>query len=169
MPKTTATQNNGKDSEASSKSHFTKAMEEARAGAQALGKETLGKADKYREKLQQTGEDLAGQARTKTGQAKEKAEGLANEGKAKASQAISSLGKLVEQQGDTIDDALSGEYGDYARRAGKSIQNAATRLDEKSFGEMGDDAKEFVRKSPALAVGMAAAAGFLLARMFSRK
>jgi ElaB/YqjD/DUF883 family membrane-anchored ribosome-binding protein len=169
MSKTSTTPKNGKDAEASSKSHFNKAMEEARAGAQALGKETLGKADQYREKLQQTGEELAGQARAKSGQAKDKAQGLANEGKTKASQAMSGLGKLVEQQGDTIDDAVSGEYGDYARRAGKSIQDAATRLDEKSFAEMSDDAKEFVRKSPALAVGMAAAAGFLLARMFSRK
>ena len=33
-------------------------------------------------------------------------------------------------------------------------------------GELADDAKEFVRNSPGLAVGLAAAAGFLLARVF---
>ena len=39
-------------------------------------------------------------------------------------------------------------------------------LDEKSFEELGEDAKEFVRKSPGLAIGIAAVAGFLVSRLF---
>lgn len=156
-------------SESAAKSHFTKAMEEAKAGAQALGKDALGKAGEYREKLHQAGDGLAGQAREKSGEAREKAQEFAKEGKSRASKAISSLGKMVADQGDAIDGAVGGSCGDYARRAGQSIQQTATRLDEKSFEEMGEDAREFVRKSPALAVGMAAAAGFMLARLFSRK
>lgn len=45
-------------------------------------------------------------------------------------------------------------------------QDAAAKLDAKELGELGEDAREFVRKSPGLAVGMAAVAGFMLARMF---
>lgn len=169
MPKTTAKPKSGDNSKAAAKSHFSKAMEEAKAGAQVLGKETLDKAGEYREKLNQTGDELAGQARAKSGDAKDKASELANEGKSKASKAISDLGKLVEDQGDAVDGAVGDKYGDYARSAGKNIQEAAAKLDEKSFEEMGEDAKEFVRKSPALAVAVAAGAGFLLARLFGRK
>ncbi len=32
--------------------------------------------------------------------------------------------------------------------------------------DIGEDAKQFVRKSPGLAVGIAAVAGFMLARLF---
>jgi ElaB/YqjD/DUF883 family membrane-anchored ribosome-binding protein len=169
MPKTKTTPEAEETSGADPKSHFTKAVEEAKAGAQALGKDALGKAEEYREKLHQTGDELAGQARSKSGEAKEKAAELAHEGKSKATKAISDLGKLVEEQGETIDDAVGDKYGEYARSAGKTIQQTAAKLDEKSFEEIGEDAKEFVRKSPALAVGVAAAAGFLLARLFSRK
>jgi len=169
MPETTSPPESDSSPKDAAKSHFTKAMEEARAGAQALGKEALGKAGEVKEKLQSTSDDLAGQARVRSGEAREKAAGIANEGKARATSAMSSFGKLVEEQGDTVDGAVGEKYGAYVRTAGKSIQDTASKLDEKSFEEMGEDAKEFVRKSPALAVGMAAAAGFLLARVFRRK
>jgi ElaB/YqjD/DUF883 family membrane-anchored ribosome-binding protein len=45
------------------------------------------------------------------------------------------------------------------------VQDAASRLDEKSIDELGDDAKEFVRNSPAVALGIAAAAGYLIGRI----
>jgi ElaB/YqjD/DUF883 family membrane-anchored ribosome-binding protein len=169
MPKSTTPPESENAGDSDPKSHFTKAIEEAKAGAQALGKEALDKAGEYREKLNQTGGEFAGQARTKSGEARDKAYELANEGKGKATKAMSGLGKLVEEQGDTVDSAVGDKYGEYVRTAGKSIQETAAKLDEKSFEDIGDDAKEFVRKSPALAVGMAAAAGFLLARMFKRK
>jgi ElaB/YqjD/DUF883 family membrane-anchored ribosome-binding protein len=169
MPKTTATSESGDKAEAGAKSHFTRAMEEAKAGAQALGKEAMDKAGEVRGKLHDASDEFAGQARARTGKARDKASELANEGKSQASKAMTGLGKFVEEQGDTVDGAVGEKYGDYVRTAGKSIQETATKLDEKSFEEMGEDAKEFVRKSPALAVGMAAAAGFLLARVLRRK
>ncbi|MCB2061822.1 MAG: hypothetical protein R3E09_16735 [Novosphingobium sp.] len=153
-------------SENAAKSHFAKAVEEAKAGAQALGKEAQEKAGAYREKASQTGGEWANEARAKGSEAKEKAFEFAKEGKAGASKAISSFGKMVEENAPTIDDKLGAKYGDYARSAARSMQDAATRLDAKDLNELGEDAKEFVRKSPALAVGMAAAAGFLLARLF---
>lgn len=140
------------------KERFAKAIEEAKAGAQALGKEAQERADLYRDKLSSSGSEW-------TSQAKEKAAGYANEGKAKASEAISGLGKLVSDNAVLIDEKVGPKYGDYARTAAQSMQDAAARLDAKDLDELAEDAKEFVRKSPGLAVGIAAVAGFMLARM----
>jgi ElaB/YqjD/DUF883 family membrane-anchored ribosome-binding protein len=46
------------------------------------------------------------------------------------------------------------------------MHDAAARLDAKDLDELAEDAREFVRKSPGMAVGIAAVAGFMLARMF---
>ncbi|MBW8754565.1 MAG: hypothetical protein JF595_10510 [Sphingomonadales bacterium] len=145
-------------SEKPAKERFAKAIEEAKAGAQALGKEAQERADLYRDKLSSTGGEW-------TTQAREKAASYANEGKTKASEAISGLGKLVADNAVLIDDKVGPKYGDYARSAAQSMQDAAARLDAKELDELAEDAKEFVRKSPGLAVGMAAVAGFMLARM----
>ena len=148
------------------KGHFAKAMEEAKAGAKALGKEAQDRADAYREKAGQAGSEWMDEAKTRGNEAKAKAADLANEGKAGASRAMTGLGKMVEENATLIDEKVGAKYGDYARTAGKSIQDAAAKLDAKELGELGEDAREFVRKSPALAVGIAAAAGFMLARLF---
>lgn len=66
----------------------------------------------------------------------------------------------------TVDDKLGAKYGDYARTASRSLQEASAKIDAKSVDELGNDAREMVRKSPGLAIGIAAVGGFLLARMF---
>ncbi len=81
---------------------------------------------------------------------------------------IYSHGKLVEDNAATIDEKVGAKYGEYARTAAKGMQDAAAKLDSKDIGELGEDAKEFVRKSPGVAVAIAAAAGFVLARVFKR-
>ena len=148
----------GTTGEQPAKERFAKAIEEAKAGAQALGKEAQERADLYREKVtSQSGEWTA--------QAKEKATDYANEGKAKASEAISGIGKLVADNAGLIDEKVGPKYGDYARSAAQSLQDVSARLDEKSLDDLAGDAKEFVRKSPGLAIGLAAVGGFLIARL----
>ncbi|PEQ11126.1 hypothetical protein B2G71_18995 [Novosphingobium sp. PC22D] len=154
---------------AEAKSHFTKAVEEARAGAQALGKEAQARAEEYRGKFNQKKDDLSADAKVRSDEAKDKAFAFANEGKAKTSQAMTSVGKMVSDNAAMIDEKVGVKYGDYARSAAKSINDAAVQLDQKTFDELGEDAKAFVRQSPALAVGMAAAAGFMLGRIFKGK
>lgn len=141
------------------KERFAKAIEEAKAGAAALGKEAQDRADLYREKLTSQGGEW-------TTQAREKASGYANEGKAKASEALSGLGKLVADNAGLIDEKVGARYGDYARSAAQSLQDAGSRLEAKDLDELTEDAKEFVRKSPGLAIGLAAVGGFLIARLF---
>jgi hypothetical protein len=158
-----------KASTAEAKGHFAKAMEEAKAGAQALGKEAQDRAGVYREKVNQTSGEWANEARARSSQAKERATDLAYEGKASASRAISSLGKIVEDNAPLIDEKVGAKYGDYARSCARSMQDTATRLEAKDLNELGEDAKEFVRQSPGLAIGLAAVGGFMLARLFKGK
>src|SRR5690606_29156014 len=103
------------------------------------------------------------------GEAKSKASELAVQGKGKASEALSGLGKVVADNVAVIDDHLGAKYGDYARNASRKLQDSAAALDRKSVDELGEDARELVRKSPAAAVGLAAIAGFLIASLFRRK
>jgi ElaB/YqjD/DUF883 family membrane-anchored ribosome-binding protein len=148
------------------KAKFSKAIEEARAGAQALTKEAQAKAGVYKEQLAAKSGDWVVEARDMAGQAKERAGELAKDGKARTSDAISSLGKIVADNAGTIDEKLGTRYGDYARTAARTMQETAARIEAKDLAELGDDAKEFVRKSPGLAIGIAAVAGFLLSRLF---
>jgi hypothetical protein len=148
------------------KAKFAKALDEARAGAQALATQAQDKAGAYRERLVDQSEAWLDDAKAYGGQAKEKAVEIANEGKAKASEAIAGLGQIVADTAPTIDDKLGKKYGDYARTAARTMQESAANLEAKELAELGNDAKEFVKKSPAAAVGIAAVVGFFLARLF---
>lgn len=159
-----------KGNKAEAKARFSKAIEEARAGAEALGKEARERGDAYRGKLQTTvaakRNDLVDEARAIGNDAKDRAAALANDGKARASDALSNLGKIVADNAPTIDEHLGEKYGDYARTAARQIQETAAKIDSKDLTEIGADARDFVRRSPGLAIGVAAVAGFLLARLF---
>jgi len=176
MTDPTATTGGGTDA---AKSHFTKAIEEAVAGAQALGKEAQTMAEGYRDKFNQKKDEVAGEAKVRSGEAREKANamageartkatGYANDAKGKTSAALAGLGKIIDDNAGLIDEKAGVKYGDYARTASKSVSDAAARLDEKTLDELGEDAREFVRKSPGLAVGMAVAAGFMFGRIFKK-
>ncbi|MFN5783173.1 MAG: hypothetical protein ACK442_08930, partial [Novosphingobium sp.] len=145
---------------------IAKAIEEAKAGASVLTADAKARAEDYRDQLSAKSGDLAQDARELANQAKDRAAELAVEGKAKASDAIATLGKIVGDNATTIDEKLGTRYGDYARTASRTMQESAAKLDSKDINELGEDAKQFVRKSPGMAVGIAAAIGFLFARLF---
>ena len=99
------------------------------------------------------------------GQATDKAREYATQGKDKAITALDNVVKLVDDAADTIDEKVGDQYGAYARRASESISSLATTLRDKDVDELFRDAREMVRKSPAIAIGAAAAVGFLIARV----
>lgn len=142
------------------RARFAKALEEAKGGAQALGGAAQDRAGAYADQVSKKGNDLVETA-------KDRAVALAEDGKTRASGALSGLGKVVADNAPAIDDKLGPQYGDYARTAARSIQDVAARIDAKDLNELGDDVATFVRKSPGLAIGIAAVAGFMLARLFS--
>ncbi|MCW1381808.1 hypothetical protein OLX02_03120 [Novosphingobium sp. KCTC 2891] len=149
---------------ADAKTRFGKAIEEAKAGASALKDEAVGRTAAYKDKASTAASDWTEQANAYAAQAKDKSLELANQGKTKASDALSSLGKTISSTAPTIDEKLGVQYGDYARSAARSIQETAAKLESKELSELGEDVKDVVRKSPAIAVGIAAVAGFFLAR-----
>ncbi|WP_095011027.1 hypothetical protein [Tsuneonella mangrovi] len=148
------------------KTRFNAALEEAKAGAAALKSEAGERAKAYRQQAADRSEDWITEAKQYGEQAKGKAGELATDGKGKLAEAISVLGKAVFDTAPTVDEKLGAKYGDYARTASRSLQETSAKLDAKSVEELGEDAREFVRKSPGLAVGIAAVGGFLLARLF---
>ena len=98
-------------------------------------------------------------------QAADKTRGLVGQGLERGSEALANVGKLVGDTADGLDERLGPEYGDYARRAAGAIEDAANSIANKDADELIDDTREFVRKSPGVALAGAAIVGFALARL----
>jgi ElaB/YqjD/DUF883 family membrane-anchored ribosome-binding protein len=98
-------------------------------------------------------------------QAGERAKSMADESKTRASDALSEFSKMMHEAAGSVDDRLGPDYGKYARSAADSLAGFADTLKGKEVDELLDDARELVRKSPAVAIGTAAALGFVLARL----
>jgi ElaB/YqjD/DUF883 family membrane-anchored ribosome-binding protein len=64
-----------------------------------------------------------------------------------------------------FDPSSAGEEADLITRASESVAGFASTLRAKDVDELFQDAREAVKKSPAIAIGAAAAVGFLLARV----
>lgn len=111
-----------------------------------------------REKVGEHASDLKGQAGSK-------AHDYAVVGKDKAVAGLDSVSRLMDDAAATIDDKVGAQYGDYARKAASAVSNVATSLRTKDVDELFEDAREVVRKSPALAIGAAVVAGFVIARL----
>ena len=84
----------------------------------------------------------------------------------KAGEGLRSLSKLVSENAHQVDEKLGAKYGDYARSASQSLDGYAKQLDEKSVDDLVEDGREFVRRSPGKAIGIAAVVGFMLSRLF---
>ena len=76
-----------------------------------------------------------------------------------------SLADLINETAQTVDSKLGPQYGDYARQAADAVAGAAKSLDEKDVDQLLGEARDFVRKSPAVAIGAAAIAGYVLMRL----
>ena len=99
------------------------------------------------------------------GQAADKTRGLVGQGLERSSEALASVSKLVGDTAAGIDERLGAEYGDYARKAASAIDNAANSLAAKSPDELIDDTRDFVKRSPGIALAGSAVVGFVLARL----
>ncbi|WP_249403521.1 hypothetical protein [Sphingomonas sp. CFBP 13720] len=110
----------------------------------------------------QTLKDEAGKLTAKAG---EKARGIADEGKLRATSALDEFSRLMDDAAGTVDEKLGEQYGQYARSAAQAISGFSDDLRGKEVEDLLADAREFVRKSPAIAIGTAAALGFVLSRI----
>ena len=100
-----------------------------------------------------------------SGQAAGKARGYIGQGLERSAEALSNVSRMIGDTATGIDERLGEEYGDYARRAAEAIDGAATSLASKDPDELIDDTREFVRRSPGVALAGAAIVGFALARL----
>lgn len=94
-----------------------------------------------------------------------KAKEVASDVKDKASDAVEGLAKIIHDSAGAIDDNVGPKYGDYARSAAQSVTDAADRLRAKPVDEIAEDTKEFVRTKPGTAIGIAAVASLVLAKI----
>lgn len=124
----------------------------------ALEVETQGKVAEARTAIQD-GAARLGQ------QATDRVRSFAVDGKARAGDALDRLSQMLGDAASQVDDRLGGQYGEYARSAAGAVSNLSTTIRDKDVDELFDDARGFIRKSPAVAIGGAAAVGFVLARL----
>jgi ElaB/YqjD/DUF883 family membrane-anchored ribosome-binding protein len=100
-----------------------------------------------------------------SGQAGEKARGLVHQGLERGAEALSNVSRMIGDTAEGIDERLGKEYGDYARRAAEAIDSTADSLASKDPEELIEDTRNFVRKSPGVALAGAAVVGFAVARL----
>lgn len=98
-------------------------------------------------------------------QAGDKARVYAVQGKDRATEALDNLAKLVSDAADSVDQQIGPQYGAYARQAADAVSGFSTTLRDKDVDELVEDAGNLVRSSPAIAIGLAAAVGFVLVRL----
>jgi ElaB/YqjD/DUF883 family membrane-anchored ribosome-binding protein len=110
-------------------------------------------------------EQARGGVQSLKSQATDRVRSYAEDGKSRATSALDDLAQLVQETAQSIDDKIGPQYGDYARRAAGTVTDFSERLRGKEVDELFDDAREIVRKSPGVAIGVAAVAGFALVRL----
>ena len=98
-------------------------------------------------------------------QATETVRSFAEMGKERAGGALDQLAQMLTDAAGQVDGKLGAQYGQYARTAAEQVQGFAGSVRDKNLDELLDDAREVVRKSPAVAIGAAAAIGFVVARL----
>ena len=110
------------------------------------------------ERLRSGGEKLASQAGERT-------RGLVGQGLERTAEALANVSRMVGDTAPGLEERLGAEYGDYARRAAGAIEDVANTIASKDPDELLEDTRDFVRRSPGLAVAGAAIVGFVVARL----
>jgi ElaB/YqjD/DUF883 family membrane-anchored ribosome-binding protein len=140
----------------------TKAASKAVKAAPAKAAATRTKANA---KAKTSSTDWKAQADQIKAQAAKTARSAADTAKDKTGSAMQGLAKLISDTAGTVDAKLGPQYGDYARYAAEAVAGAAKSLDAKDLDQLASEARDFVRKSPAVAIGAAAVVGFVLMRL----
>jgi ElaB/YqjD/DUF883 family membrane-anchored ribosome-binding protein len=110
-------------------------------------------------------DQLREQASAIRDQAGDRVREFADSGKTRASDALDQLSRVVGETAGTIDERLGDEYGEYARRAADAVSGFADSLRRQDVDELYENVRSAVRRSPAVAVGIAAIVGFTLVRL----
>jgi hypothetical protein len=110
-------------------------------------------------------EQLKGQIYNLRDQAGGKVRTFAEDGKSRATDVLEELSRVVADTAESIDERLGNNYGEYARKAADSVAGLAENLRSRDVDELYDNVRSAVRKSPGVAIGIAAVVGFTLVRL----
>ncbi len=106
------------------------------------------------------------QASRVTTQAAEKARDIGRQGLDKTSSVISDIAHAAHDLGEKASHSEAGaKVGQLAHRAGERLDQYASRIRSTDVDDLISDARAVIRRHPAIAVGVAVAGGFLLARL----
>ena len=112
---------------------------------------------------------LVGQVReqvsTLRSQATTRARGFADDGKAKATSLLDDVSEVIDEAAQAVERKFGADYADYAHRASGAVSGLADKVRSRTIDDLIDDTRDFVRKSPGIAIGIAAVAGFMLVRL----
>lgn len=122
--------------------------------------------------LDMPSQQLAGQQPGKFGEqaqkvradAGAKVRGFADEGKMQVKQTLEGIVETVRDIATKLEGNGVGPLAKYAHQAADTVSGWAGMVDNKSVDDLLVDARTLVRKSPAVAVGIAVAAGFAVSR-----
>jgi ElaB/YqjD/DUF883 family membrane-anchored ribosome-binding protein len=95
----------------------------------------------------------------------DRAKTYVEDGKGRANGALDELAQMINDAAATVDEKVGPQYGQYARTAAETVTGISDSLKAKSVDDLIADATSFVKKSPAIAIGTAAALGFVLVRL----
>lgn len=130
------------------------AKDAASSARDDAAKLTSGAAQLFKDSTDKLGKEVVDRAKT-----------YAEDGKARAGTALDEIVRMINDAAGTVDDKLGAQYGQYARTAADKVQGFSEGLKAKELDDLIDDARGFVQKSPAIAIGTAAALGFVLVRL----
>lgn len=105
------------------------------------------------------------EANTLKSQAAEQARDFATQSKDKATGAIKDVSAALDDASKSVDQRLGENYGEYARKAAGAVATLAEKLEGKEVDDVLRDTEAFIRRSPVIAIGIAAVAGFAIARL----
>ena len=112
---------------------------------------------------------LVGQVREQVtsirSQATSRARGFADDGKARATSLLDDMSEVIDEAAQAVERKFGTDYADYAHRASGAVSGLADKVRAKTVDDLIDDTRDFVRKSPGIAIGIAAVAGFMLVRL----
>jgi hypothetical protein len=110
-------------------------------------------------------EQLRSQVSSLRDQGVERVREFAEGGKTRTTDLLAELSRVVADTADSIDERLGNNYGEYARKAADGISGFADTLRGKDVDDLYEDVRDAIRKSPGVAIGVAAVLGFTVARL----
>lgn len=102
---------------------------------------------------------------TTTGKSPQAVQSLIDEGKSQVAATIGGIAEAVRQIASQLEGNGAGPVAKYVHTAADTVSGWRDAVADKSVDDLLDDTKTLVRTSPALAVGLAVAAGFAVSRV----